>query len=181
MLACAHIECFRLDRLGRIVFHSYQPCVFVGFFVFVLQPYGFGLSVGVTHDCGCFAETERVAFRERKIFNVQIHKIYASNKVFHCKEDSSCVHFGIFPINRDDFVCTHRLFEFVKNFFREFLFEAQVLFVGGDVIQNNIFVRARRGYVVPLSFSFKTRFNFMSLIYSSYDIHSPCVFSVQIS
>lgn len=146
MLACAHIECFRLDRFR--VFHSYQPFVFVGFFVFVLQSYGFGLSVGVMHCCGCFAETERVAFRERKIFNVQIYKIYARDKVFHGKEDSPCIRFGIFPINRNDFVFALRLFEFVKNFFREFLFEVQVLFVGRDVIQNNIFVRARHGYVL---------------------------------
>ena len=150
MLACAHIERFRLDRVHA--FHSYQPFVFVGFFVFVLQSYGFSLSVGVMHCCCCFAETERVAFREREIFNVQIYKIYARDKVFHGKEKSPCVHFGIFPINRNDFIFSRRLFEFVENFFSEFLFKAQVLFVGGDVIQNNIFVRARHGYVVPFIF-----------------------------
>ena len=100
------------------------------------------------HCCGCFSETERVAFREREIFNVQIYKIYARDKVLRSKEDSPCIRFGIFPINRNYFVFARRLFEFVKGFFREFLFKAQVLFVGGDVIQNNIFVRARHGYVL---------------------------------
>lgn len=100
------------------------------------------------HCCGCFAKAERVAFREREIINVQIFKIYARDKVFHGKEDSPCVHFGIFSINRNYFVFALRLFEFVKNFFREFFFEAQVLFIGLDVIQKDIFVRARHGYVL---------------------------------